>query len=145
MQYQGGDVVGLRTKSGSRAMRTRQLAVSWDKDGKPEGSVVFGARFKTPEEVLSDRLAQLSGNSLDRGRYNNPLSPNYSAGLIEQLVQVIALIPGAGARAALRPGVAHRVLARCRCSGPPRTPSVHLPPLPFSWLLSRELRSPGSV
>ncbi|MEU0515127.1 hypothetical protein [Amycolatopsis sp. NPDC006125] len=60
MHYQRGDVVGLRTKSGSRAMRIRQLAMSWDTDGKPEGSVVFGARFKSPEEVLSDRLAQSS-------------------------------------------------------------------------------------
>jgi hypothetical protein len=73
VHYARGDVLTLRVKGAERQLRLRSLNLAFDASGAIQGSVAFGAKYKTPDEQLKDRLDQLTAASQDGGAYGTPV------------------------------------------------------------------------
>ncbi len=73
IDWDRGDVVEVRTRSGDRVLRARQLTVAWAPDGSWSGSVSFGAKLKTTAEAIQERIEQLTSTSMDQGAYQAPI------------------------------------------------------------------------
>jgi hypothetical protein len=73
VHYARGDVLTLRVRGAEYQKRLRSLNLEFDARGGVSGSVAFGSKYKSPDELTKERLEQLTGSSQDGGVFGTPV------------------------------------------------------------------------